>query len=46
MEKVHRTILGFSISYDYGRVKISGYYPEIEDGEVAFYQWPVVLLDY
>ncbi|KUL90513.1 hypothetical protein ZTR_00277 [Talaromyces verruculosus] len=38
MEKVHRRILGFSISYDSGRVKISGYNPEIADGEVAFYQ--------
>lgn len=46
MENVHRRILGFSISYDSGRVKISGYYPEIEDGEVAFYQWPVASLDY
>lgn len=46
MEKVQRRILEFSISYDSRRVKISGYYPEIADGEVAFYQWPVTPLDY
>lgn len=44
-EKLHRRILGFSVSYDFGRVKLHDYYPEIEDGEVAFYQWPVASLD-
>ncbi|RAO64320.1 uncharacterized protein BHQ10_000332 [Talaromyces amestolkiae] len=46
LEKVHRKILGFSVSYDSERLKINGYYPEIEDGEVAFYQWPIASLDY
>lgn len=46
LERVHRRILGFSISYDSERLKIHGYYPEIDDGEVAFYQWTIASLDY
>jgi hypothetical protein len=46
VENVHRRILGFSISYDSERLQISGYYPEIEDDEVTFYQWPVASLSF
>ncbi|KAJ5559382.1 hypothetical protein N7513_001781 [Penicillium frequentans] len=40
-EEVHRRILGFSISHDLGGLRIYGYYPEIDDGKVSFYRWPV-----
>ncbi|KAJ5982376.1 hypothetical protein N7451_012476 [Penicillium sp. IBT 35674x] len=39
--EVHRRILGFSISHDLGGLRIYGYYPEIDDGKVSFYRWPV-----
>ncbi|EED20126.1 hypothetical protein TSTA_033680 [Talaromyces stipitatus ATCC 10500] len=31
MERIHRRILGFSISYDSERLQIYGHYPEIDD---------------
>ncbi|KAJ5547488.1 hypothetical protein N7513_004722 [Penicillium frequentans] len=40
-EEVHRRILGFSISHDLGGLRMYGYYPEIDDGKVSFYRWPV-----
>ncbi|KAJ5340367.1 hypothetical protein N7541_009491 [Penicillium brevicompactum] len=40
-EEVHRRILGFSISHELEGFRIYGYYPEIHDGKVSFYRWPV-----
>jgi hypothetical protein len=40
-EKLHRRILGFSISHDLERLSIYGYYPEINQGKVAYYRWTV-----
>ncbi|KAJ5778477.1 hypothetical protein N7520_001723 [Penicillium odoratum] len=40
-EEVHRRILGFSISHELEGFRIYGYYPEIDDGKVSFYRWPV-----
>ncbi|KAI2707452.1 hypothetical protein CBS147333_9340 [Penicillium roqueforti] len=40
-EEVHRRILGFSISHELEGFRIYGYYPEINDGKVSFYRWPV-----
>jgi hypothetical protein len=39
--EVHRRILGFSISHELEGFRIYGYYPEIDDGKVSFYRWPV-----
>ncbi|KAJ5982363.1 hypothetical protein N7451_012463 [Penicillium sp. IBT 35674x] len=41
IEAVHRRILGFSISHDLGGLRMYGYYPEINNGKVSFYRWPV-----
>lgn len=40
-EEVHRRILGFSISHELEGFRIYGYYPEVSDGKVSFYRWPV-----
>ncbi|KAJ6126383.1 hypothetical protein N7523_001995 [Penicillium sp. IBT 18751x] len=40
-EEVHRRILGFSISHELEGSRIYGYYPEVDDGKVSFYRWPV-----
>jgi hypothetical protein len=40
-EKVHRRLLGFSISHELDGLRIYGYYPEIDDGKTSFFRWPV-----
>lgn len=37
-EKVHRRILGYSISHDLDSVKIYGHYPEVEEGIAKCYR--------
>ncbi|OKL60863.1 hypothetical protein UA08_03304 [Talaromyces atroroseus] len=43
-EKLHRRVLGFSISHDLDHVSIYVHYPEINQGKVAYYRWK--LADY
>ncbi|KAJ5330568.1 hypothetical protein N7476_000351 [Penicillium atrosanguineum] len=40
-EEVHRRILGFSISHELEGFRVYAYYPELDDGKVSFYRWPV-----
>lgn len=40
-EELHRRILGFSISHNLEQFAIHGYYPEVENGKVLFYRWPI-----
>jgi hypothetical protein len=46
-EKVHRRILGFSISHDLEMVRIYGYYPEIDPQhqKTSYFRWPVAKFD-
>ncbi|KAJ5216894.1 hypothetical protein N7468_009902 [Penicillium chermesinum] len=39
--EVHRRILGFSISHELEGFRIYGYYPEVDDGKVSYYRWPI-----
>ncbi|KAJ5718778.1 hypothetical protein N7488_004424 [Penicillium malachiteum] len=41
LEMVHRRILGFSISHSLKEFRIYGYYPEVDNGKVSFYRWPI-----
>ncbi|KAJ5100405.1 hypothetical protein N7456_006457 [Penicillium angulare] len=41
MEELHRKILAFSISHELNFFRIYGYYPEVKDGQVSYYRWPV-----
>ncbi|KAJ5718748.1 hypothetical protein N7488_004394 [Penicillium malachiteum] len=41
LEMVHRRILGFSISHSLESFRIYGYYPEVGNGKVSFYRWPI-----
>ena len=43
-EKVHRRLLGFSISHELEGLRIYGYYPEIE-GKALYFRWPVAQLN-
>ncbi|KAF3407779.1 hypothetical protein DPV78_000447 [Talaromyces pinophilus] len=40
-EKVHRRILGFSISHELNSLGIYAYYPEVDDGKTSYFRWPV-----
>ncbi|QKX63199.1 uncharacterized protein TRUGW13939_10368 [Talaromyces rugulosus] len=44
-EKVHRRILGFSLSHELEGLRIYGYYPEIDGGNTSYFRWPVAQLN-
>jgi hypothetical protein len=41
LEEVHRRLLGFSISHELEGVRIYGYYPEVVEGGIKYYRWPL-----
>ncbi|KAM5441680.1 hypothetical protein MferCBS31731_003361 [Microsporum ferrugineum] len=41
LEKVHRRLLGFSVSHELEDVRIYGYYPEVVTDGIKYYRWPV-----
>ncbi|KAJ6004653.1 hypothetical protein N7540_013022 [Penicillium herquei] len=41
IEEAHRRILGFSISHELEGFRIYGYYPEVDDGKISIYRWPI-----
>jgi hypothetical protein len=43
-EKVHRRLLGFSISHELESLRIYGYYPEIDKGKIEYFRWPIAQL--